>query len=123
MITLNAAHLSASNPSSSVARIKWPVEETGRNSVTPSTMPRISAISRMGIGDDPVLAGGVQMKPAGGEPRLAEAAEPFAGDGGERRRLNTECVEPRRALFSHIVALEHQPLVACQRRARQPAEP
>jgi hypothetical protein len=44
MITLNADHLSASKPSSSVARIRCQVEETGMNSVTPSTMPRISAI-------------------------------------------------------------------------------
>ena len=30
MMTLNAAHFSASKPSSSVARIKCPVEETGQ---------------------------------------------------------------------------------------------
>jgi hypothetical protein len=49
MMTLNAAHLSASKPSSSVARIRCPVDETGRNSVTPSTMPRMMAIRRMGL--------------------------------------------------------------------------
>src|SRR5438067_9762938 len=94
MMTLNAAHLSASKPSSFVARIKWPVEETGRNSVTPSTMPRISAISRMGIcSGGPVLAGGGQMNSAGGEPGFAVPAQPFARDGGERRRLNAESFE------------------------------
>jgi len=49
MMTLKAAHFSASKPRSSVARIRWPVEETGRNSVTPSTMPRMIAIKRIGM--------------------------------------------------------------------------
>ena len=48
MAMLNRAHLSASNPSSLVARIKWPVEETGKYSVTPSTMPRMMTRSRIG---------------------------------------------------------------------------
>ena len=30
------------------ATIRWPVDETGRNSVRPSTMPRKSAVSRVG---------------------------------------------------------------------------
>ena len=49
-MTLNYSHFAASKPSSSVARIRCPVEETGRNSVTPSTMPRMIAISSNGIG-------------------------------------------------------------------------
>jgi hypothetical protein len=28
------------------ARIRWPVEEMGRNSVSPSTMPRMAALSK-----------------------------------------------------------------------------
>jgi hypothetical protein len=31
------------NPNAWPAKIKWPVDETGRNSVSPSTMPRITA--------------------------------------------------------------------------------
>src|SRR3954454_9621958 len=100
MITLNAAHFSASNPSSSVARIKWPVEDTGRNSVTPSTMPRMIAISRMGMsGLGPGLGDGSQMNsPAGELATRAETVEPFPGDGGERGRLDPERAEAGRIL-------------------------
>src|SRR5678815_3921290 len=34
-------------PSRSPARIRWPVEEIGRNSVRPSTMPRTNASMRL----------------------------------------------------------------------------
>src|SRR3954452_3104678 len=124
MITLNAAHLSASKPSSSVARIKWPVDETGRNSVTPSTMPRMIAISRMGMPKSgPGLRDGGQMNsPAGELAARAKAVQPFVGDRGKRRRLDPERLQPQRALRRDIVALEHKPLVAGQRRAGQPAE-
>src|SRR5438477_5210187 len=124
MMTLNAAHFSASKPSNSVARIKWPVEETGRNSVTPSTMPRMIAISRMGMGGlGPGSGDGGQMNsPAGELAARAEAVEPFPGDGGKRRRRDPEGLEAGRILCRDIVALEHQPLIACQRRAGQPAE-
>ena len=40
---LNTSHSDWSKPSSSVARIKCPVEDTGRYSVIPSTMPRMMA--------------------------------------------------------------------------------
>src|SRR5215212_8740216 len=116
MMTLNADHLAASNPSSSVARIKWPVEETGMNSVTPSTMPRMMAISRIGT------SGGGLHRAAGSEAVAAEAAEPFGRDRRQRRRLDAERIEPRCALRRHIVPLEHQPLIASERRAWQPAE-
>ena len=56
MTTLNTFQVSASKPSSSVARIRWPVEETGMNSVRPSTMPRRMAVSVSVIGEAP-LAG------------------------------------------------------------------
>src|SRR5690348_16455517 len=119
MMTLNAAHLSSSKPSSAVARIRCPVEETGRNSVPPSTMPRISAIRSRGTS-----AGRGQIDPPSGELAAAvESAEPFVADRGERRRLDAERLQPRRARRRDIVALEHQPLVARQRRARKPAEP
>src|SRR3954470_606341 len=97
MITLNAAHFSASKPSNSVARIRCPVEETGRNSVTPSTMPRMIAISRMDIGRGrPRLGGGGQVDAPPGElAALMETAEPIVADRGERGGLNPERFEPR----------------------------
>src|SRR3954452_13891866 len=77
------------NPISSAARIRWPVEETGRNSVTPSTMPRMTAISRIGTS-----AGRREVDAAaGGLAALVEPSEPFVGDGGERRRVDSECFE------------------------------
>src|SRR5690606_39357529 len=42
--TLNIAHCAASYPNSSEARIRCPVEETGTNSVRPSTMPSRMAV-------------------------------------------------------------------------------
>src|SRR5690348_18477612 len=97
MMTLNAAHLSASKPSNSVARIRCPVEETGRNSVTPSTMPRMIAISRIGIGRRRGLVGRGQVNPPARELAAAvEPAEPFVADRGKRRRLDTECFEARK---------------------------
>src|SRR3954453_6551678 len=111
MMTLNAAHFCASKPRSSVARIRWPVEETGRNSVTPSTMPRMMAITRIGTS-----VGRRQVDPAAGELAAAvEAAEPFIGNRGERRRLDPKCLEARGAVGCYIVALEHQPLVTGER--------
>ena len=44
MTTLNTFQVSESKPNSSVARIRCPVEETGRNSVSPSTMPSRTAV-------------------------------------------------------------------------------
>src|SRR3546814_17889566 len=44
---LNTAHFDASYPSNSVARIRCPVDDTGRNSVSPSTMPRMIAVSQI----------------------------------------------------------------------------
>src|SRR3954453_5992221 len=97
MMRLNAAHFSGSKPSSSVARIKCPVEETGRNSVTPSTMPRMIAISRIGIGLGVPCSGcGGQIDPPAGElAAFVEAAEPFIADRGERRRLDPESLQSR----------------------------
>ena len=50
--TLNTAQVAASYPNTSEARIRCPVEETGRNSVSPSSMPSRMAvrISPMGRG-------------------------------------------------------------------------
>src|SRR6478609_4737342 len=124
MMTLNAAHLSASKPSSSVARIRWPVEDTGMNSVTPSTMLRMIAISRMGMrAIRPGSVGRGQMNsPAGELAAAVEAAKPFMADRRKRGRANPERLEARGAPGRDIVALEHQPLIAGQRRARKPAE-
>src|SRR5512142_2838945 len=47
MAISNTLALSSLNPSRSPARIRCPVLDTGRNSVRPSTMPRMSACSRM----------------------------------------------------------------------------
>src|SRR5688500_14527219 len=110
MAMLNTAQASASKPSSSVARIKWPVDETGRYSVTPSTMPRMMTRSRTGMRG---LRGGRQVDPPAGEaPALVEAAEPFVGDRAQRRRLDPERLQPRRAFRGDIVVLQHAPLVA-----------
>src|SRR5690348_2131639 len=118
MITLNAAHFSASKPSSSVARIRWPVEETGRNSVTPSTMPRMIAIRRIGTS-----VGRRQVDPPAGELAAAmEAAEPLMPYRGKRRRIDAERLEAGVLAGGHIVPLKHQPLIPRQRRTGQPAE-
>src|SRR6185369_11160506 len=107
MMTLNAAHFSASKPSNSVARIKCPVDETGRNSVTPSTMPRMMAMIRIGTSVGRRRFGG----PRGELAALAVSAEPLLTDRGERRRLDPEGLNSERALGHDIVAVEHQPLV------------
>src|SRR4249919_422999 len=99
MMTLNAAHFSASKPSNSVARIKCPVEETGKNSVTPSTMPRMMAMIRTGTSAGRGQAG----RPCGELAALAEPAEPFVADRGQRRRPDPESLEPGRALGHDIV--------------------
>src|SRR5437868_3149615 len=118
MMTLKAAHFCASKPRSSVARIRWPVEETGRNSVTPSTMPRMMAITRIGTS-----VGRRQVDSAAGELAAAvKAAEPFVGNRGQRCRLDPERLQPGGVGARHIVALEHQPLVAGERSPRHPAE-
>src|SRR3954451_751424 len=102
MMTLNAAHFWALKPRSSVARIRCPVEETGRNSVTPSTMPRMMAITRIGTS-----VGRRQVDPAAGELAApVEAAEPFVSNCGQWRRLDPERFQPRGAARRHIVALE-----------------
>jgi hypothetical protein len=41
----NTLAFSSSKPSSAPARIRWPVDEIGRNSVNPSTMPMIAALA------------------------------------------------------------------------------
>src|SRR4051812_2541520 len=108
MMTLNAAHLSASKPSSSVARIRWPVEETGMNSVTPSTMPRMIAIKRIGMaaGRPGSVARGQINSPPSELAALVEAAQPFVADRGKRRRLDPERFQAGRADRRDIVALE-----------------
>src|ERR1700741_552960 len=118
MMTLKAAHFSASKPRSSVARIRWPVDETGRNSVTPSTMPRMIAIRRIGT----KLA---VRRETGAAPREAIAAvhpEPFGCDRSKGRGLDSERFEALRAGRGHVVLLKHQPLVTAQRGAGQEAE-
>ena len=71
----------------------------------------------------PGLSGGGQVNSPAGEALPLEAAEPFVADRGERRRVDPERFEPGQLGRRHIVVLEHQPLVAGQRRAGQPAEP
>src|SRR5688500_2127095 len=110
MATLNSAHWSAGKPSSSVARMRWPVEDTGRYSVTPSTMPSRMTRSRIGIGRSyrADLGSRRQVDPAAGEPpALVEPAEPFVGDRADRGRLDFERLEAWRAFRGDIVALQH----------------
>src|SRR5688572_9941185 len=45
----NNLALSSVQPSKLPARIKWPVLEIGKNSVRPSTIPRIAALSNRGM--------------------------------------------------------------------------
>src|SRR5687768_7715815 len=119
MAMLNSDHLSASKPISSVARIRCPVELTGRYSVRPSTTPRMMTSHRIGIS----CCSGAHSSGAGGEPAaFAEAAEPFAGDSLDRGRRNSEVAKALGLPGRDIVLLEHQPLIARERRARQEAE-
>src|SRR5215207_3531174 len=120
---LNTAHSSALNPNSSVARIRWPVEETGRYSVTPSTMPRMMTRKRIGTARGLGLVDRGDVHAAPREAVAAVHAEPFRRDRSERRRANSEGFETGRSLGRDIVVLEHEPLVARQRRARKEAEP
>src|ERR687889_445393 len=109
MAMLNTAHSSARKPSSSVARIKWPVEETGRYSVMPSTMPRMMTSRRT----DTLCLSGRLIFLAGREAAaFAVAAKPFGGDRAERGGRHPECLEAGSLAASHIVGLKHQPLVA-----------
>src|SRR5213080_4994269 len=48
MTISKAAARGPTNPSAWPARIRWPVDETGRNSVAPSTSPRTIAARRVG---------------------------------------------------------------------------
>ena len=45
MAMSNTWALASSKPSNDPARIKWPVEEIGRNSVSPSTTPMMAALT------------------------------------------------------------------------------
>src|SRR4051812_30876582 len=47
MTILKTLQRSSFAPSKSPARMRWPVEEIGRNSVRPSTMPRTNASMRL----------------------------------------------------------------------------
>ncbi len=50
MITSKLSAFGPVNPRRWPARIRWPVEETGRNSVSPSTMPRMAAETMLSMG-------------------------------------------------------------------------
>src|SRR4029453_545778 len=118
MAMLKTAHSSALKPSSSVARIRWPVEETGRYSVTPSTMPRMMTSQRIGT-----LAGGRQVDVSAAELAAAvESAQPFPAHRCQRRRFDSKCFQALRALVGQIVMLEHEPLITGQRGPREEAE-
>ena len=110
MATLNNAHLSASKPSNSVARMRCPVDETGRYSVSPSTTPRMMTSNRIGI--ELLATVGSGGRALCESPALDEAPEPVARHGFERGRDDPERLEPACALGGDIVALEHDPLVA-----------
>ena len=84
MAMLNSAHSSALKPSSSVARIRWPVDETGRYSVTPSTMPRMMTSSRTGMsswGFQASVARGGRSARRGGSGRAIRCATAPSGVG------------------------------------------
>src|SRR5688500_8713807 len=104
MAMLNKAHSSALNPRNSVARIKWPVDETGRYSVTPSTMPRMMTSNSIGMSGRALsgVGGG-----RGETPAAAEAAEPLVRDRRQRGRVDPERLQAFRLGRGDIVFLQH----------------
>src|SRR3546814_11866997 len=93
--------------------MRCPVEETGRNSVRPSTMPRMIAVSQMPI----YMSGGLREAAV-----AAILDEPALGDRRERGGRDAELGEPRRAARDDLVVLEHPPLILGDRRTGLPAQ-
>src|SRR3546814_199564 len=98
-------------PSSSPASTRWPVDETGMNSVRPSTMP-----SRMTSRIDSPSIRSLSCGGSGDEARLAvePAARTEAGQPGRRHccewsGLDAEGGKALRAFRHDIVRLQHQP--------------
>src|SRR5687768_814219 len=110
---------SLSKPSNSAASTRCPVEETGMNSVSPSTIPRRMMVRRAAS----ISGRAASIRRLGGGPAPAApvAGEPALGDGGERRRADSERFEAGAAAGDDIVALKHQPLVPADRRSGKPA--
>ena len=103
------------------ARIRWPVEETGMNSVTPSTMPRRMMVIRIEFHCR--LSSSAVSKAAGLREAAVAAVEgqPALGDRGERRGADAERLEAGQPPSATLSLLQHQPLVPGDRRAGQPA--
>src|SRR3546814_19910341 len=92
--------------------MRCPVEETGRNSVRPSPMPRMIAVSQMPI----YMSGGLREAAV-----AAILDEPALGDRRARGGRAAELGEPRRAARDDLVVLEHQPQLLVARRTGPPA--
>src|SRR3712207_6705556 len=114
MAMLKSAHCSAGKPRSSVARIRCPVEETGRYSVSPSTMPRMMITNKVFMLSVGLLGGEAAAAAIGGEPAF--------GDRAHGRRCDAEGAKSLGPVRNHIVALKHQPLVPGDRSAGKPAD-
>src|SRR3546814_14761413 len=99
MTISNVPAAAESKPSSSPARTRWPVEETGMNSVSPSTMPSKMIVRR----EASILIRQSRQRRCGSRSvgRLdreaavaAVGGEPAFGDGGQRRRRDAHLFEP-----------------------------
>src|SRR6187401_1393750 len=77
------------NPNAWPAKIRWPVEDTGRNSVSPSTMPRITAR----VGPHSFIGRPWSVKGAGGA-RRSLAYSQSAGDPSSERRKREPAAVP-----------------------------
>src|SRR5215207_9597996 len=108
---------SSSKPSSAPARIRWPVDEIGRNSVRPSTMPMTAALASKTISTRAPFKSADYREDLGqppfSTPRLPAHLEPH---GSAHRALHAR-IPARRPQLAHF-AIEAGRLAHRQREAR-----